>query len=147
MKRQEREKRLRKLFEDFVPFNKVIGLKVESFDPKEPRMRFDMKPELIGNPVRGILHGGVISAALDVMAGFSIHAAMLEQDNAEGPDAFPKMGTIDLRIDYLRPGRGKFFIATGNVARLGSRVAVTHMRLENDEGEEIATGTAAYRIG
>ena len=147
MNRREKEQRLKKLFEDSVPFNKVLGLKVESFDPREPKLRFDMKPELIGNPTRGILHGGVISAALDVMAGFSIHAAMLDQDKAENSDDFPKMGTIDLRIDYLRPGRGKYFIATAKVARLGSRVAVTHMTLENDEGEQIATGSAAYMIG
>ena len=147
MNRQEKEMRLRKLFEDFVPFNQVLGLKVESFDPKAPKLRFDMKPELIGNPTRGILHGGVISAALDVMAGFSIHAAMLDQDKAENSEGFPKMGTIDLRIDYLRPGRGKYFIATGRVARLGNRVAVTHMELENDSGEQIATGSAAYMIG
>ena len=147
MNRHEKEKRLRNLFEDYVPFNRVLGLKVESFDPKAPQLRFDMKPELIGNPTRGILHGGVISAALDVMAGFSIHAAMLDQDKAENSEGFPKMGTIDLRIDYLRPGRGKYFIATGRLARLGSRVAVTHMELENDTGEQIATGSAAYMIG
>ncbi len=147
MNRQEKERRLKALFEDFVPFNRVLGLKVESFDPKAPKLRFDMKPDLIGNPTRGILHGGVISAVLDVMAGFSIHAAMLDQDKAEDSGGFPRMGTIDLRIDYLRPGRGKYFIATGKVARLGSRVAVTHMTLDNDEGEQIATGSAAYMIG
>ena len=147
MNRQEKEKRLKELFEDFVPFNRVLGLRVESFDPKAPKLRFDMKPDLIGNPTRGILHGGVISTALDVMAGFSIHAAILDQDKAEDSEGFPKMGTIDLRIDYLRPGRGKYIIATGKVARLGSRVAVTHMTLDNDEGEQIATGSAAYMIG
>jgi len=147
MNRHEKEKRLRKMFEESVPFNKVIGLKVASFDPRAPKLRFDMKPELIGNPTRGILHGGVISAALDVMAGFSIHAAMLERDRAAHSEGFPKMGTIDLRIDYLLPGRGNYFIATGHVVRLGSRVAVTHMTLENDEGAQIATGSAAYMIG
>ena len=147
MNRHEREKHLKKMFEEFVPFNKVLGLKVESIDPHAPKLRFDMKPELIGNPTRGILHGGVISAALDVMAGFSIHAAMLEQGKSDGSEAFPKMGTIDLRIDYLRPGRGTHFIATGRVVRLGSRVAVTHMELVNDTGEQIATGSAAYMIG
>ncbi len=146
MNRQQREVRLKELFEDFVPFNRVLGVKIESFDPKSPKLRFDMKPELIGNPTRGILHGGVISSVLDVMAGFSIHAAIIERDQADDSEGFPKMGTIDLRIDYLRPGRGKYFIATGKVARLGTRVAVTHMSLENDEGEEIATGSAAYMI-
>jgi uncharacterized protein (TIGR00369 family) len=60
---------------------------------------------------------------------------------------FPNIGTIDLRVDYLRPGRGKHFIATGRVVRLGNRIAVTHMELVNDEGELIATGGAAYVVG
>jgi uncharacterized protein (TIGR00369 family) len=147
MNRQQREARLKEIFELSVPFNRVLGVRIESFDPKAPKLRFDMKPELIGNPTRGILHGGVISSVLDVMAGFSIHAAIIERDKADDSEGFPKMGTIDLRIDYLRPGRGSYFIATGKVARLGTRVAVTHMSLANDEGEEIATGTAAYMIG
>jgi uncharacterized protein (TIGR00369 family) len=72
---------------------------------------------------------------------------MLAENKADKSEGFPKMGTIDLRIDYLRPGRGKYFVATGRVVRLGSRVAVTHMELENDTGEQIATGSAAYMIG
>jgi uncharacterized protein (TIGR00369 family) len=72
---------------------------------------------------------------------------MLDQGKSEHSEAFPKMGTIDLRVDFLRPGRGRYFIATGHVVRLGSRVAVTHMDLVNDAGEQIATGSAAYMIG
>ena len=107
-----------------------------------------MRPELIGNPRRQILHGGVISAVLDVAAGFAIHLAVgksREENSSEG--SFPSIGTIDLHVDYLRPGRGKHFIATGRVVRLGNRVAVAHMELVNDEGELIATGGAAYMVG
>ena len=60
---------------------------------------------------------------------------------------FPSIGTIDLRVDYLRPGRGKYFVATGRVVRLGNRVAVAHIELVNDAGELIATGGAAYMVG
>jgi len=52
-----------------------------------------------------------------------------------------------LHVDYLRPGRGKYFVATGRVVRLGNRVAVAHMELVNDDGELIATGGAAYMVG
>ena len=140
--------KLRRLFETTVPFNKVLGLKVESLDPDAPKLRFDMKPELIGNPRRQILHGGVISAVLDVAAGFAIHLAVAKAKD-EDPERgnFPTIGTIDLRVDYLRPGRGKFFIATGRVVRLGNRVAVAHMEMANDTGELIATGGAAYMVG
>jgi uncharacterized protein (TIGR00369 family) len=139
------EAKLQQVFEEAVAFNRVLGLKVESLDADAPKLRFDMKPELIGNPRRQILHGGVISAALDVAAGFAIHLAVGKNRTEEGH--FPTIGTIDLRVDYLRPGRGNYFIATGRVVRLGNRVAVAHMDLVNDSGELIATGGAAYMVG
>ena len=142
------EARLRQVFEEGVAFNRVLGLKVESLDPDAPKLRFDMRPELIGNPRKQILHGGVISAVLDVAAGFAIHLAVGKNRSTDPHEGhFPTIGTIDLRVDYLRPGRGTYFIATGRVVRLGNRVAVAHMELTNDAGELIATGGAAYMVG
>jgi uncharacterized protein (TIGR00369 family) len=138
------EARLRQVFEENVPFNRVLGLKVEAIDP-EAKLRFDMRPELIGNPRRQILHGGVISAVLDVAAGFAVYLAV-NKERSISSDVFPSIGTIDLRVDYLRPGQGKYFVATGRVVRLGNRVAVAHTELANDAGELIATGGAAYMI-
>jgi len=134
-------------FEQMIPFNRVLGLKLESLDPKAPKLRIDMRPELVGNPVRQILHGGVISATLDVVGGFAIVLASLaaKSEPLNGMQ-FPNIGTIDLRVDFLRPGRGKYFIATGRVVRLGGRVAVVHMELVNDTGEQIATGSGAYIV-
>ena len=137
---------LQQVMEEYIAFNKYLGLKVESFDVQAPKLRFDMRPELVGNPVRRILHGGVISAVLDVAGGFAIMLS-LAGDKAVTPTSFPNMGTIDLRVDYLRPGRGKHFIATARIVRQGSRIAVVHMELHNDEGELIATGGAAYVVG
>jgi uncharacterized protein (TIGR00369 family) len=137
---------LKRVMEEYIAFNKHLGLKVESFDPDAPKLRFDMRPELVGNPTRQILHGGVISATLDVAGGFAIMLA-LAGDSQVTPANFPNMGTIDLRVDYLRPGRGKHFIATARIVRKGSRIAVTHMELHNDAGELIATGGAAYVVG
>jgi uncharacterized protein (TIGR00369 family) len=137
---------LKKVMEEYVAFNKLLGLKVESFDAEAPKLRFEMRPELVGNPTRQILHGGVISATLDVAGGFAIMLSVAAASDVT-PSSFPNMGTIDLRVDYLRPGRGKYFIATARVVRKGSRIAVTHMELHNDEGELIATGGAAYVIG
>jgi len=59
---------------------------------------------------------------------------------------FAKLGTIDLRVDYLRPGLGKHYVAQAEVMRLGGRVGTTQMRLVNDEGTLIATGAAAYMV-
>jgi len=96
------EAKLRQVFETGVPFNSLLGLKVESLDPA--KLRFDMRPDLIGNARRSILHGGVISAVLDVAAGFAIHLAVIRQRAESAHEShFPTIGTIDLRVDYLRP--------------------------------------------
>lgn len=58
---------LKRVMEEHIAFNKLLGLKVESFDVEAPKLRFDMRPELVGNPTRQVLHGGVISATLDVL--------------------------------------------------------------------------------
>ena len=130
---------------EHVPFNRVLGIEIESAEP--PRLRFAMRPELIGNAKRGILHGGVISAVLDATGGFAIMLALAKEPKAGEKLSFPNIGTIDLRVDYLRPGRGKHFVATAKVVRLGNRIAVTHMELANDAGELISTGAAAYVVG
>jgi len=153
--KQQRERlahQLRSIFEEHVPFNRLLGVKIASLDPKNPKIRFDMRPELIGNPERQMLHGGVISSVLDLMAGVVIHVALFEKDSEHlmsrnGQPVFANMSTIDLRVDYLRPGRGNYFIASGEVVRMGKRIAVAHMQLENDGGELIATGSAAYVVG
>jgi uncharacterized protein (TIGR00369 family) len=136
-----------KIIAENVPFNRVLGVEVASMDPAKPQLRFDMRPDLIGNSRRGILHGGVIAAVLDVTAGFSIMLALHKETQPGEKLEFPNIGTIDLRVDYLRPGRGKHFVSTGRVVRLGNRIAVTHMELANDEGELIATGGAAFVVG
>ena len=141
------EAELRRTFEQIIPFNRVLGLRIDLLDFKAPRLRFDMRPELVGNPVRQILHGGVISATLDVVGGLAIALASITRKGEEMPARhFPDIGTIDLRIDYLRPGRGHYFLATGRVVRLGGRVAVAHMELVDDTDEQIATGSGAYIV-
>ena len=145
-KTREMHALMKRVMEEQIAFNKHLGLKVESFEPAAPKLRFEMRPELVGNPSRQILHGGVISATLDVAGGFAIMLSIAGEHEVT-PTSFPNMGTIDLRVDYLRPGRGKFFVATARIVRQGSRIAVTHMELHNDTGELIATGGAAYVVG
>ncbi len=145
------EAALTDLFERRISFNQVLGLAVESARAPAPRIRFAMRPELIGSAAHQRLHGGVISATLDAMGGFALMVAIGEK-HADEPTGqvlhrFLKMGTIDLRIDYLRPGVGASFAASAEVTRLGGRIATTQMRLHNERGTLIATGAAAYVVG
>jgi uncharacterized protein (TIGR00369 family) len=58
-----------------------------------------------------------------------------------------KLGTIDMRVDYLRPGKGKEFFATASILRIGSKVAVTRMEFTNEAGDLLAVGTGTYMCG
>jgi uncharacterized protein (TIGR00369 family) len=60
---------------------------------------------------------------------------------------FSKVGTIDLRVDYLRPGIGTSFRSISEVMRFGSRVAVIRSDLFNQIDELIASAVAAYTVG
>lgn len=139
------------VFTDKIPFNRLLGLSVESIDEDQAKFRFDMRQELIGNYVRRTLHGGVISSTLDVTGGMvaflGILKRMQDSSDEEKMARFSKLGTIDLRIDYLRPGLGQFFVSSGFVLRTGSRVAVTRMELHNNERNLIAVGTGTYIVG
>lgn len=137
------------LVERKITFNQLLGLKVLSLRPQY-LVRFDMRPELVGHYHYGRLHGGVISATLDALGGCVLMLAIAEKHPAESAEQvmhrFLKMGTIDLRVDFLRQGMGEYFVASAEVTRLGGRVGSTQMRLVNDEGTLIATAAAAYIV-
>jgi len=141
---------LTELFEQRISFNQVLGLKVESLRAGRVQLGFEMKPELVGHYHYGRLHGGVISSALDALGGLAlmveIAARHPHETAAQVMQRFTKIGTIDLRVDFLRQGLGKRFIGHAEVTRLGGRVGTTQTRLTNDEGTLVATGTAAYIV-
>jgi uncharacterized protein (TIGR00369 family) len=148
--KEEWLERIRDIFDNKIPFNNVLGLRVHSLNMERPKIRFAMHDSLVGNYIRGSLHGGVISAVIDVTGGLSAFMGLQKKLAGEPLDIklekFRKLGTIDLRIDYLRPGVGKMFEATGYVLRTGHKVAVTRIELKNETEQLIAVGTGAYVI-
>jgi uncharacterized protein (TIGR00369 family) len=141
---------LTRIFDEMIPFNRVLGLKITSLKPDGVTGRIDMRPELIGHFVSNRLHGGVISAGLDATAGVAVMAAIGARHMDETPvqrlHRFGKLGTIDLRIDYLRPATGDHFELRANVLRLGSRVATARMEFLGADGTLLASGAAAYIV-
>lgn len=141
---------LTQLFEHKIVFNSVIGLKVTAITPERVSGRIEMRHELIGSYTHNRIHGGVISASLDAMGGLAAMAAIGARHMDEAPEQrlhrFIKLGTIDLRIDYLRPGIGTHFDLSAEVLRLGSRVASTRMEFRGPDGKLLSTGAGAYIV-
>lgn len=142
---------LREMYDKKIPFNRVLGLRIVSLEVENIRVEFDMKEEFVGNFALGILHGGVISAVLDTTGGLIASLGVLQKMEGQPVKAVGKrlsrIGTIDLRVDYLRPGSGKYFAATGSIMRAGRKVTVTRMELHNDQDLLIAVGTGTYIVG
>ncbi len=141
---------LKHLFEEKIVFNQVLGLKIASITPDKVVGRIDMKPQLVGHYSHNRIHGGVISACLDAMGGLACMAAIGARHMDEAPlqrlHRFSKLGTIDLRIDYLRPGISDHFELRAEVMRLGSRVASTRMEFLGADGKLLSTGAGAYIV-
>jgi len=144
------ESELREMFQTRISFNRILGLQVLRCDPGNPAMRFEMTPALVGHFHYGRLHGGVISAVLDTTAGLALMCALgehfIDETSTEILARFLKIGTIDLRVDYLRQGVGETFTSTADVTRLGGRVASVQMALHNEQSLLIATGAGAYVV-
>ena len=143
--------RLRRLYEDRLPFNRLLGLSVTSLNSDGGTMAFSTREDLIGNIFHRTLHGGVISSVLDAVGGLTasaslvVRAAGLSEEKVKA--MFAQVGTIDLRVDYLRPGRGERFTASGRIMRSGRKVAVVRMEMHNQDGLLVAVGTGTYMVG
>jgi len=135
----------------YHPFHELIGFTVEPTEDDSVRIVFPMRDELCGHPGLGILYGGVVACVIDIIGG-SVVTWNRIKDIKDHPleEQLKRMSvirTIDLRIDYLRPGKGKMFTATGSILRDGKKVVVVRMEFKNEEDSLIATGTGTFLVG
>ncbi len=122
-----------------VPFNRMLEIRVDALDDGFARLVLPYKASFIGDPDRHALHGGVISTLIDTCGGAAVCTQMEHGD---------RLSTVDLRVDYLRPGQPSDLIAEARILRTGNRVGVTDIIAFHGNGQEkpIATGKAVYNI-
>ncbi len=80
---------------DAVPHARVLGLSLETLEPGRVVLRVPYNPKFIGDPETGVIHGGVITTLLDNASAVAVTSAM---------ENYTSTATLDLRIDYMRPG-------------------------------------------
>jgi uncharacterized protein (TIGR00369 family) len=131
---------LKQVVEEWIPFNKFLGMRATRMERGSVRLEIPWRDELIGDPMRPAMHGGVLSALADTAGGMAVWSA-IENEVA-------RVSTIDLRVDYLRPGRLERIAADAVVVRVGGRVGVADIRLFHltSEAETVATGKGVYAI-
>lgn len=97
------------------------------------------KPELVGDPTTGVLHGGVVTTLLDSTGGAAVFSAL----------TLPQpIATLDLRIDYLRPSTPRAALyARVECYKLTRNVAFTRGTAYNsDPNDPVASMSATFML-
>lgn len=123
--------------EQDVPFNRYLGFSVLEVGEGYVKTLIPYRPEFIGDPRRPALHGGFLAAVVDACGGLAVWTHF---------DVGDLISTVDMRVDYLRPGPDKDIIAESNVVRTGNRVSVvnTIIYTADDPMQVLAEGRAVY---
>ena len=117
------------------PFHHFMRMEIVSVDLGEKRMvlRLPYRPEYQRQAETGQVHGGIISAFIDVAGTFAVAAVV-----GHG------VPTINLHVDYLRGAINTTLIATATVLRAGRTVAVVDIDLRDEQNRQIAVGRGTY---
>jgi uncharacterized protein (TIGR00369 family) len=104
-------------FLERTPYVRFLGFKAElAGDALTGVLPFS--EHLVGNTFIPALHGGVIGAFLEM-------TALAQLFIVQPPGPRPK--TIDVTIEYLRPGRAQTSYARAEVRKIGRRIANVHV--------------------
>ncbi len=127
-------------FVEHVPHCRELGMRCTHVGPRTATMVVPYRDELIGDPGRGVVFGGVVTTLLDQAGGAAALCSLTE---------IVTIATIDLRIDYLRaatPGRDLHGLAEC-VKRTRSVAFVRGKAWDDDPDDPFAHFIATYMLG
>ena len=135
---EQKYESIRLFMEHQVPFNQVLGIQIQEIRDGFAAMHIPFRDTLIGDTSRPAIHGGVLSALADVVAGTAL-LTQLEMGD--------RLSTVDLRIDYLRPAGKADLRGEATVSRIGNRIGVARVAIYGSDPEElVGEGSAVYQI-
>lgn len=100
-----------------VPYVRFLGMRIE-LAGDEMTAVLPFRQTLIGNPILPALHGGAIGAFMEL-------TALAQLSLVEPGKRVPK--TIDITIEYLRPGKAMTMYARADVRKIGRQIANVHV--------------------
>ena len=129
----DRTATVRRLY-DRLPLHEALGVRVEEVTAERAAVTVPFREELVGDPDRGVLHGGAVSTTVD-LTGAAVFVGACE---AYTP-------TVDLRVNYLEAAARAPLSATATVERTGESIGVARVEVTSDD-RLCATGTGVYRL-
>ena len=131
---RERESLQREMFQS-VPLFQLVGISLQRIDRDYLKASLAFRQDL-ARP-GGILHGGIISTLVDVVAGQAIYTTL-----KPGYD----LATVHLDTKYFEPvAEGQIF-AEGRVARKGKNLAHSEATVADERGRIIARGWCVFAL-
>jgi uncharacterized protein (TIGR00369 family) len=115
-----------------------LGVEVEGAGEGWVRLRVPVRDDL-RNAVGAPVHGGVLSALVDMAVGGAL--STLHDDSAGGVG----QSTLDLNVSFLAAAAGDL-LAEGRILRRGRAVAFGETTVRDTEGRLVAVGRATYMI-
>lgn len=117
-----------------VPYVRFLGMRVE-LAGDEMTAVLPFSQHLIGNPMLPALHGGVIGAFMEM-------TALAQLSLAQPGRRVPK--TVDITIEYLRPGRAQDIFARAILRKVGRRVANVQVECWQDSRAQPVAGMTGH---
>jgi uncharacterized protein (TIGR00369 family) len=118
-----------------APFHRWLKPEVSAVadDDNEVAIRLPLRKEFNRDDEGSGVHGGVISALIDI-AGHAVIAARIRQG----------IPTIDMRIDFLRMAVGRELIARAKNIKLGRTLGLIDIGVFDDQSRQVAAGRCLY---
>ena len=137
--RENDAKRLGEALES-LPHNAKLGIRMMEIAPGRCTTYVEFRPELVGDPNRGVLHGGVVTTLVDATAGAAVYTSIPRHTS---------LATLDMRIDYLKPAKPDTRLyATAELYRLTRRIAFVRASAYQDyPGNQVANCVASFMVG
>jgi len=125
---------------DTIPHAASLGMKVVEVGPCSAVLRLPYRDDLVGDPTRGVVFGGVITTLIDQALGLAVSCSL--------EDLRP-IATLDLRIDYLRPAEpGQTLFGRGECYKLTRSVGFARgIAYERSDADPFATCLATFMLG
>jgi len=124
----------------YVPHCLYLDMKVVEVGPKRAVLSIPYRDDLVGDPVSGVVFGGVITTLLDQTCGL---ATLCSLEDIEA------IATLDLRIDYLRAAEpGRELTAVGECYKLTRSVAFLRgFAYDREPDDPFASCVGAFMVG
>lgn len=129
---------LQRIFEDEMPANKLLGLKILKLKNGFTKIHIPFQEDFIGDYIQKRWHGGIQASIAD-NAGSIAAMTTLSALNE-------KISTIDIRIDFLHGSEPKDIFAEAEIIKNGKRIVKADIKLYHDNDKIIAIARCAFSV-